>query len=295
MSDFVKVMEVGPRDGLQNEKQPIPTEAKVEYIKLLRAAGLQNIEATSFVHPKWVPQLADCAEVLAQLEAARYWVLVPNEKGLERALAAGCRRIAVFTAASETFSERNTNRSIAASLDSLRLVTKRATAEGLTVRAYLSTAFHCPYEGRVPHKAAIGVTRSLFEMGAKEVSVSDTIGAAVPKEVSELVGLLLKEFPPQQLALHFHDTYGTALANVVAGLDMGIRTFDSSSGGLGGCPYAPGAAGNLATEDLLYLLSASGFDHGVDMEKTLEASRFIAQILGKNLPSRQFQRQARRA
>ncbi len=290
MSDFVRIVEVGPRDGLQNEKQPIPTEAKVEYIRLLRAAGLQEIEATSFVHPKWIPQLADCSEVLAQLEASRYWVLVPNEKGLERALEAGCRRVAVFTAASETFSEKNTNRSIAASLDSLRVVMKRATAEGLRVRAYLSTAFYCPYEGKIPESAAVKVTRSLFEMGAKEVSISDTIGAAVPKDVKGLMTLLLEEFPPQQLALHFHDTYGTALANVVAGLDLGIRTFDSSSGGLGGCPYAPGAAGNLATEDLLYLLTASGLDHGVDLQKTLEASRFIAKTLGKTLPSRQFQR-----
>ena len=292
MSEFVRVVEVGPRDGLQNEKDPIPTEAKIKYIELLKASGLGDIEATSFVHPKWVPQLADCAEVLAALNPSDYWVLIPNEKGLERALEAGCRQIAVFTAASETFSQKNTNRSIAESLESLRAVVKRATAEGLRVRGYLSTAFVCPYEGNVPTAKVVEVCTSLVEMGIREVSVSDTIGAAVPRDVKRVLDALLEHFEIQRLALHFHDTYGTALANVVAGLDMGIRTFDSSSGGLGGCPYAPGAAGNLATEDLLYLLTASGYDHGVDFDKVLEASRFMAKTLGRELPSRQLRRVA---
>lgn len=289
----VTIVEVGPRDGLQNEQQPIATADKLRFIELLTAAGLSEIEVTSFVHPKWVPQLADSKELVESLPAqagANYSVLVPNEKGLERAIECGCGQIAVFTAASETFNQKNTNRSIADSLVSLQEVTRRALEQGMRVRGYLSTAFVCPYEGDIEPTKVIEVSRALLEMGIYEVSVSDTIGAAVPRDVKNLLNLLLQEFRPEQLALHFHDTYGTALANVWAGLELGITTFDSSAGGLGGCPYAPGAAGNLSTEDLIYLLDRSGVSHPGKLEGVLEAADFMAGCLGKPLTSRQYRR-----
>lgn len=293
---MIKIVEVGPRDGLQNEPIPISTNDKLKFIALLAASGLQDIEVTSFVHPRWVPQLADSGQLFGLLEPRPnlvYSCLVPNRKGLERALEVGARRIAVFTAASETFSQQNTNRSIAESLVELEQVISQALAAGLSVRGYVSTAFVCPYEGEIGADRVREVSQALLALGVDEVSIGDTIGAAVPRDIEKTVGHLLEAIPAGQLALHLHDTYGTALANVDAGLRLGIKCFDSSAGGLGGCPYAPGAAGNLATEDLLYFLTRSGLEHGVDLDRVVEASRFMAQVLGKSLPSRQFQRLAR--
>lgn len=290
----VKIIEVGPRDGLQNEPDPIPTEVKVAFIRQLMAAGLTQIEATSFVHPKRIPQLADAADVLQALplaeEGVTFSALVPNAKGLERAIASGVRRIAVFTAASNTFTQRNINMTIRESLETFRPVVAEAMAAGLTVRGYVSTCFVCPYEGPVSRDAVADVTEQLLEMGIDEVSLGDTIGAAVPRDVFETVGPLLEDIPSERLALHFHDTYGTALANVYAGLELGIRTFDASAGGLGGCPYAPGASGNLATEDLVYFLERMGLSTGVDLTALAEASRLMEAQLGHSLPSKQLQR-----
>ncbi|MCA9791846.1 MAG: hydroxymethylglutaryl-CoA lyase [Candidatus Eremiobacteraeota bacterium] len=293
---MIKIVEVGPRDGLQNEPTPISTNDKLKFIQLLAESGLADIEVTSFVHPRWVPQLADSGQLFGLLEPRPnlvYSCLVPNRKGLERALEVGATRIAVFTAASETFSQQNTNRSIADSLIELEQVTGHARSAGLSVRGYVSTAFVCPYEGEIEASRVRQVSQALLDMGVDEVSIGDTIGAAVPRDIDKTVGHLLESIPAAKLALHLHDTYGTALANVQAGLRLGIGCFDSSAGGLGGCPYAPGAAGNLATEDLLYFLTRSGYEHGVDLEKIVQASRFIAGVLGKDLPSRQFQRLAR--
>ncbi len=284
----VRLLEVGPRDGLQNEPEVIPTEVKIEYVRRLAAAGLKRIEVTSFVSPRWVPQLADASEVLAGLDlpGVELSVLVPNQKGLERALLAGVKRIALFAAASETFSRKNLNRSIAESLDDYRPVARQALAAGMSLRGYLSTCFVCPFEGPVAPDKVAELTAELLEMGVDEVGISDTIGVAVPPQVQAALRAVLKVAPVEKLALHLHDTWGTALANVWAGLDLGVRSFDASSGGLGGCPYAPGAAGNLATEDLVNLLERSGYNTGVDLGKLAEASRFLAQALGRELPSR---------
>lgn len=291
----IQLVEVGPRDGLQNEKLPIPTEMKLKFIQKLGEAGLRQIEATSFVHPQRVPQLADAVEILAGLNLADsipvYSALVPNQKGLERALASGVKRIAVFTAASNTFTQKNINMSIDESLKTFSPVVKQALESGLTVRGYVSTCFVCPYEGEVSRVAVEEVTERLFEMGIDEVSLGDTIGAASPKDVFNTVGPLVEErFPKEKLALHFHDTYGTALTNVMAGLELGITTYDASAGGLGGCPYAPGASGNLATEDLVYLMDRMGIHTGVNLEKLAEASLLIQEALGRPLPSKQLQR-----
>ncbi|MFA5507140.1 MAG: hydroxymethylglutaryl-CoA lyase [Vulcanimicrobiota bacterium] len=282
MSRRVKVVEVGPRDGLQNEKQPLSTDFKLELIQRLDRCGFPEIEVTSMVHPRWVPQLADAAELLARLPEGRavQTVLVPNLKGLERALACGARRVAVFIAASETFSQKNTNRSIETSLQETEEVVGRALQAGLSVRGYLSTVFVCPFEGRIPPATSAELTRKLLVMGCDEVSLGDTIGAAVPEDVDAVL-TELEGVAPEQLALHLHDTYGTALANVTRGLDRGIRSFDSSVGGAGGCPYAPGATGNLATEDLLYLLERGGWEHGIEQAEVLETARFLEQGLGR--------------
>ncbi len=284
----VRLLEVGPRDGLQNEPEVIPTEVKIEYVRRLAAAGLKRIEVTSFVSPRWVPQLADASEVLAGLDlpGVELSVLVPNQKGLERALEAGVKRIALFAAASETFSRKNLNRSIAESLDDYRPVARQALAAGMSLRGYLSTCFVCPFEGPVAPDRVAALTAELLEMGVDEVGISDTIGVAVPPQIRATLKAVLEVAPVEKLALHLHDTWGTALANVWAGLELGIASFDASSGGLGGCPYAPGAAGNLATEDLVNLLERSGYDTGVDLGKLAEASRFLAQALGRELPSR---------
>ncbi len=289
----ITIVEVGPRDGLQNEAEPIPTDVKVAFIEGLVEAGLTQIEATSFVHPRAVPQLADASDLAARLPAApgvAFSALVPNEKGLDRAMEAGFKRIAVFTAASDTFARKNINMSVDESLKTFEPLVRRALDDGLSVRGYVSTAFVCPYEGQIAREAVGDVTRRLLDMGADQVAISDTIGAAAPTDVRETVGFVLETLPAEKLALHFHDTYGTALANVCAGLVLGIRTFDASGGGLGGCPYAPCASGNLSTEDLVYLLDRMGIQTGVNLDRLASASTTMAEALGKELPSRQWQR-----
>jgi hydroxymethylglutaryl-CoA lyase len=289
----VKIVEVGPRDGLQNETAIISTEDKLRFIELLAQSGLKQIEITSFVHPKRIPQLADALEIVRAVKPHAdlvYSALVPNMRGLERAIESGIKRIAVFTAASETFTQRNINMSIQESFDTFQPVVDLAKASGVSVRGYVSTCFVCPYEGEVSKDKVLAVTQKLHEMGIDEISLGDTIGAAAPTDVYETVGFVLNRIPSEQIALHFHDTYGTALANVVAGLQLGITTYDSSAGGLGGCPYAPGASGNLATEDLIYLLDRMGIASGVNLEKLAEASSFMQSVLKKPLPSKQVQR-----
>src|SRR5438105_3419310 len=273
-----RIVEVGPRDGLQNEKKIVPTARKAEFIKLLAAAGLRDIEVASFVHPKWIPQLADAQELIQRLEVnpnVRYSALVPNLKGLERAIESRIRRIAVFTAASETFNRKNINMGIQESIDVFKPVVERALQEGISVRGYISTCFVCPYEGSIAKETVADVARALFDLGVDEVSIGDTIGAATPRDVEVTAGHLLQQFPAGKLAMHFHDTYRMAVANVYQALQMGFTTFDSSAGGLGGCPYAPGAAGNVATEDVLYLFQRLGIETGVSMELLRRASHFI--------------------
>jgi hydroxymethylglutaryl-CoA lyase len=285
----IRIVEVGPRDGLQNESTIIPTAKKAEFIRLLIAAGLHDIEVASFVHPKWVPQLADAQALISQLEpheGVRYSALVPNMKGLERAMASGIRRIAVFTAASETFNRKNINMGIQESIDVFKPVVVEALKNGLSVRGYVSTCFVCPYEGPITKEKVGEVAGALFSLGVDEVSIGDTIGAATPVDVEGTVEYLLAQFPASKLAMHFHDTYGMAVANVYQSLQMGITTFDSSAGGLGGCPYAPGASGNVATEDLLYLLDRLGIETGVDLKLVRQASHFIGRELARELPSR---------
>jgi hydroxymethylglutaryl-CoA lyase len=285
----IVVYEVGPRDGLQNEAARIETADKVAFIDALSGAGLPAIEVSAFVSPTWVPQMADAGAVFGAIRRnprTRYTALAPNVKGLERALAAGVADVAVFAAASESFSRRNINQSIEDSLVAYRDVASRAREAGCRVRAYLSTAFGCPFEGAVAIEQVVEVTRALKDMGAYEVSVSDTIGIAHPGQVRRVLDTLLKVLSPSDIALHFHDTRGTALANVLAALDFGITTFDSSAGGLGGCPYAPGASGNLATEDLLYMLHGLGYETGVSLEAVMNASLAIEARLGHALPSR---------
>ena len=285
----VRIVEVGPRDGLQNESAIVPAARKAEFIKLLAAAGLQDIEVASFVHPEWIPQLADAQELIPQLDITpnvRYSALVPNMKGLERAIESGIRRIAVFTAASETFNKKNINMGIQESIDVFRPVVDRALKEGMSVRGYVSTCFVCPYEGPIGREKVGAVAGSLFELGADEVSIGDTIGAATPQDVETTCGYLNQQFAGHKLAMHFHDTYGMAIANVYQALQMGFTIFDSSAGGLGGCPYAPGASGNLATEDLVYLLDRLGIKTGVSLKLLRRASHFIARELGRDLPSR---------
>ena len=290
MPEQVRIYEVGPRDGLQNEATPIPTEAKRRYIELLVAAGLREIEATSFVSPRAIPQLADADDLLPALPrpaGVRYPVLVPNERGMTRAEAAGADALAVFTAATDAFTERNIGMTVAESLDTFAPVLARATSLGWWRRAYVSTAFGCPYTGAVQPARAVEVAERLLELGVDEVCFGDTIGVGVPSQVIELTETAVdRGIAGERIAFHFHDTRGTALANVTAGLAAGIRTFDASSGGTGGCPYAPGAAGNLATEDLVYLLDAMGYEHGVSLEGVLEAARFVAGALGKPLATK---------
>jgi len=290
--DSVKVVEVGPRDGLQNEKVTVPTEAKVAFITALGDAGLRTIEAGAFVSPKWVPQMADTAEVYRNIPkdpGVEYPVLVPNAKGLDRALEAGVTSIAIFTAASETFNRRNINMSIDESFENYAPVAARARAESVRVRGYVSTAFGCPYEGDVPPEKVLEVCARLLDLGCYEVSVGDTIGVGTPMQVQGVIGMLLQVIPATRLAMHFHDTRGTALANTLAALEMGISTFDASAGGLGGCPYAPGASGNLATEDLVYMLDGLAIESGVDLNRLVAASSIIAPYLDHPLPGRYLQ------
>ena len=288
----VTVVEVGPRDGLQNERASISTADKIAFIDRLSAARLPVIEVSAFVSPKWVPQMADAAEVFAGITRApgvRYTALVPNAAGLDRAVRAGVTEVAIFAASTETFSRKNINQSIAESLVTYAAVCKQALSIGLKVRGYLSTAFGCPYEGRVPADVVATLTAKLLDLGVFEVAVSDTIGVAHPAQVQQVREQLLIRTPARQIALHLHDTRGTALANVLAALPFGIATFDASAGGLGGCPYAPGAAGNLATEDLIYLLNGLGIETGVSLEGVVNASAFLAERLDHALPSRYFQ------
>ena len=293
----LRIVEVGPRDGLQNEAAQLSTADKVAFIDLLGDAGLRVIEATAFVSPRWVPQMADAAGVLAGItrrDAVRYTALAPNLKGLERAVQAKVDEVAIFAAASESFSGRNINQTIDESFETYSEVCAEAQRLQLPVRAYLSTSFGCPFEGKVDPGRVADLCARLLDIGAYEVAVSDTIGVAHPGQVRQVVRQLLHGLPADRLALHFHDTRGTALANTLAALDLGIRTFDASAGGLGGCPYAPGATGNLATEDLVYMLDGLGEPTGVNLDALMRASLFIEGKIGHGLPSRVLQA-ARRA
>ena len=293
LPEQASIVEVGPRDGLQNEPTPIPTAVKVAFIEGLADAGLRNIEVTSFVNPKRIPQLADAIDVLAALpdrEGVRWSALVPNMKGLERAVETGVKRIAVFSAASETFTQKNIGMSIAQSIETFGEVAATARAAGMSVRGYVSTVVACPYEGAIDPTRVLEVTERLLDIGVDEVSLGDTIGVGVPPEVERMLETVLTKVAPSKIALHLHDTCGTALANVMVGLQMGITTYDASAGGLGGCPYAPGAAGNLATEDLVYFLERMGVRTGVDLEKLAAASAGVEAALGRPLPSKQLRR-----
>ncbi len=288
LPDRVTIYEVGPRDGLQNEKSLVPTEVKAEFVRRLVAAGLPVVEATSFVHPRWVPQLADAAELVELLgeEGRGHPVLVPNERGLDRALELGVRHIAIFGSATESFAQKNLNRSLDEQFAMFEPTVRRAREHGLDVRAYVSMCFGDPWEGAVPVEQVVGVGRRLFDLGASQLSLGDTIGVGTANQVTTLVeAFQASGMTADQLALHFHDTYGQALANAHAGLQAGITTFDASAGGLGGCPYAKSATGNLATEDLVWLLTGLGVDHGVDLEALVATSAWMAGVLGRPSPS----------
>src|SRR6186997_3441798 len=288
----VTIVEVGPRDGLQNERALVPAADKIEFVNRLSAANLPVIEVSAFVSPKRVPQMADAADVFAGIRRApgiRYTALVPNLAGLDRAVAAGVTEIAVFAASTETFSRKNINQSIAESLATYAQVCDRALASGLRVRGYLSTAFGCPFEGTVAPDHVADVAARLADLGVFEVAISDTIGIAHPGQVPGVLDAVLARVPVHQIALHFHDTRGTALANVLTSLAYGIATFDAAAGGLGGCPFAPGAAGNLATDDLIYMLDGLGIETGVSLAAISDASAFIASKIDHRLPSRYAQ------
>ena len=286
-----RIVEVGPRDGLQNEAVFVPTPAKIAFVNALADAGHTTIEVTAFVSPKWVPQMADAADVfagIARRPGVRYTALVPNLQGLARAREARADEVAVFPAASETFSTRNINQTVDEALANAKRICDEARPIGLPVRAYLSTSFGCPFEGAVSPARVAELTLRLIDLGAYEVALSDTIGIAHPRQVSEVLNEVTRRVPVTSLALHFHDTRGTALVNVYAGLEAGVSTFDASAGGLGGCPYAPGAAGNLATEDLVYLLDGLGIATGARLDALANASRAIEPLVQHLLPSRVF-------
>lgn len=285
----ITLIEVGPRDGLQNERETVSVDAKVAFVEALADAGLREIEVSSFVSPKWVPQLADAAEVFARLKpraGVAYSALVPNMKGLERALACGVRRIAVFTAASERFCEANINMTFEGSLDAFRPVVAEARKNGIFVRGYVSTVFGCPYEGDIAPAKAVEAAHRLADLGCDEISLGDTIGVAAPRGVEAVLSLL--KFPVARTALHFHDTRGTAVANAFQAAQMGCSRFDASAGGFGGCPYAPGAAGNAATEDLVYAFEKCGVRTGVDLTRLAEASRAVGLALKKEPPGKVY-------
>jgi len=284
MSDFVRLVEVGPRDGLQNEKAWVATADKIELIAQLSRTGLRSIEATSFVSPKWVPQLADAAEVYAGIVPAPgvdYPVLVPNLQGYERAAAVGVREVAVFTAASETFNRTNTNAGIDESLQRFAPVLARAAADGVKVRGYVSTVLGCPYQGAVPLADVVRVARQLHAMGCYEISLGDTIGVGTPDKARAMLRAVAAELPMAALAVHFHDTYGQALANIAACLEEGVRVVDAAVSGAGGCPYAKGASGNVASEDVVYLLHGNGVETGIDLPALAATGRWLAQKLGR--------------
>jgi len=285
----VRIVEVGPRDGLQNEKLLVPTAVKVELIERLADAGLQAVEATSFVSPKWVPQLADAAEVMQAIrrkEGVAYPVLAPNLKGFDAAVEAGATEVAVFGAASETFSQKNINCSVAESIKRFEPVICAALALDMKVRGYVSCVVGCPYEGAVAPQKAAEVAQRLFEMGCYEVSLGDTIGIGNPVSVQRMIEACARNVPMAKLAGHYHDTYGMAIANIYASMELGMRVFDSSVAGLGGCPYAAGASGNVATEDVAHLLSGLGIDTGIDIDRLLDAGRFILGHLGREPASK---------
>lgn len=297
--DRVSLYEVSPRDGLQNESATVPLSGKLRLIDALVAAGLSRIEITSFVSPKWIPQLADADElasvVMERLGDERgdhppaFSALCPNPRGLDRAKAAGIEEVAVFLSASETHNKKNVNKTIEATLAAFEETIGPAREANMRVRGYVSTVWGCPYEGDVSPVKSIGIAKKLFEMGCYQVSLGDTIGAGTPKQTREIVARALGELPNEAVAMHMHDTRGTALANIVVGLELGIRNFDASVGGMGGCPYAPGAAGNVATEDLVYMLQGMGIETGIDLERLVEAARAAESIVGRKLPGKVHQ------
>ncbi len=285
----VTIYEVGPRDGLQNEARQVPTAEKIKFIDALVASGIRDIEITSFVSPKWIPQLADASEVargVARPPGVRMSALVPNRRGLETAMAAGMKEVAVFLSASETHNKKNVNKTIADTLTAFDDVIPHARAANLPVRAYVSTVYGCPYEGDVDPEKVVTLVGQLRDMGVYQVSLGDTIGVANPRQTEEVLGKILAKHPAESVAAHFHDTQGTAVANCLVALTMGITTIDSAAGGLGGCPYAPGASGNLATEDIVAMLHAMGVETGIDLDKLTEASRTAATFVGHELPSK---------
>ena len=285
----VTIYEVGPRDGLQNEARLIPSDDKVAFIDALSATGLRAIEITSFVNPRWIPQLADAAEVARRVTrkpGVAYSALVPNRQGLDSAMAAGMKEVAVFMSASETHNKKNVNKTIAATLEAFRETVPPALAAGLKVRAYVSTVYGCPYEGKVDPQRAVDLCRDLRALGCYQVSLGDTIGVANPRQVRDVLSRVFKEIPVGDVAVHFHDTRGTALANILVSVEMGVTTVDSALGGLGGCPYAPGASGNVATEDVVYMLEEMGMRTGVDMDKLMAASQLASTLVGHEMPSK---------
>ncbi|MCC7537246.1 MAG: hydroxymethylglutaryl-CoA lyase [Deltaproteobacteria bacterium] len=289
MPDTVSVYEVSPRDGLQNEPTVVPLEQKVRLVEALLAAGITRIEAASFVSPKWVPQLADGEQLLARFgrrEGITLSALCPNARGFERAASVGVAEVAVFLSASETHNRKNINRTVDEALAIYAEVTEMARAEGVRVRGYVSTVWGCPYEGEVEPARALSITRRLLEMGCYEISLGDTIGVGTPLQTRRIVDLFAREVGLDRIALHLHDTRGTALANILVGLEHGVRTFDASVGGLGGCPYAPGAAGNVATEDLVYMLHAMGVSTGIDLDALWEAGQVAEAVVGRPLPGK---------
>lgn len=285
----VRIVEVGPRDGLQNEPREVPTDVKVQLVERLADAGLPAVEATAFVSPKWVPQMADHTEVLERIRrkpGVDYPVLAPNLKGFEAARAAGATEVAIFGAASESFSRKNINCSIAESMDRFRPLAQEAQKHGVKVRGYVSCVLGCPYEGDVPAAQVAKVAKALYDMGCYEVSLGDTIGTGTPAKTKAMIEACAAEMPMAKLAGHYHDTYGQALANIYASLELGVHTFDASVAGLGGCPYAAGASGNVATEDVVYMLNGMGVRTGVDLDKLVDIGRWICGVLGKEPSSK---------
>ncbi|QOG19018.1 MULTISPECIES: hydroxymethylglutaryl-CoA lyase [Bradyrhizobium] len=289
MSDPVRIIEMGPRDGLQNEKTPVSVEARIAFIEALVAAGLDTVEVGAFVSPKAIPQMASSDAVLrgvAHVKGAEFHVLVPNEKGYDAARAAGAKVVSVFAAASEGFSRANINCTVAESIERFKPVLARAKADGVPVRGYISCVLGCPFDGEIKPKAVADLAKALWDLGCYEISLGDTIGVGTPAKAKEMLRAVSANIPPAKLAMHFHDTYGQALANLYAGLEEGVRVIDAAAGGLGGCPYAPGATGNVATEDVVYMLEGMGIRTGVDMERLLAATNEMSGVLGKPPVSR---------
>lgn len=289
MKDFVRIVEVGPRDGLQNEKTMIATADKIELIDRLSATGLRTIEATSFVSPKWIPQLADAAEVfagIARTPGIAYPVLVPNEQGYDRARAVGAQEIAVFTAASEAFNRKNINAGIDESIERFHPVLERASQDGVRVRGYVSTVLGCPYQGEVPVSDVVRVAKRLHDLGCYEISLGDTIGVGTPQKARAMLKAVAAELPMDALAIHFHDTYGQALANILACLEEGVAVVDAAVGGTGGCPYAKGASGNVSSEDVAYMLRGLGIETGIDLDRLAATGRWLAALLGRETGSK---------